>query len=264
MASELPIYQVDAFADSLFAGNPAAVVPLDRWLPDEMLQRIAAENNLAETAYLVAEGDGYQLRWFTPAVEVELCGHATLASGYVVFRFLRPGLRNIGFSTRRAGRLTVEAAGELLSLDLPSRPPKEAAAPAGLDAALGGSPAAVLSHKMLVAVFGSEAEVAALKPDFRLLAALPCDGVIATAQGDDGTDFVSRYFAPHVGIDEDPVTGSAHCVLTPYWAGRLGRSRLEARQISARTGHLVCQDKGDRVVLSGRAQLYLSGLIYMP
>lgn len=263
MPETLAIYQVDAFAEALFAGNPAAVVPLERWLPDETLQKIAAENNLAETAFLVPDGQGWALRWFTPAIEVALCGHATLASGYVVFRFLRPGSRHAAFTTNRAGMLEVSEANGMLTLDLPSHPPEPVPAPDGLAVALGARPAAVLAAEKLLAVFETEEEVAALAPDFRKVAALPFDGVIATAPGSGGTDFVSRYFAPHAGIDEDPVTGSAHCVLTPYWAARLGRRRLEARQISARGGLLLCEDLGGRVALSGRAQLYMTGQIHV-
>ncbi|HLY58838.1 MAG TPA: PhzF family phenazine biosynthesis protein [Stellaceae bacterium] len=263
MPETLAIYQVDAFAETLFGGNPAAVVPLEHWLPDETLQKIAAENNLAETAFLVPDGQGWALRWFTPAVEVALCGHATLASGFVIFRFLRPGSRHAAFTTKRAGMLEVSEVEGVLTLDLPSRPPEPVPPPEGLAAALGARPVAVLAAEKLLAVFETEQEVAALAPDFRKVAALPFDGVIATAPGSAGTDFVSRYFAPHAGIDEDPVTGSAHCVLTPYWAARLGRRRLEARQISARGGHLRCEDLGGRVALSGRAQLYMTGQIHV-
>jgi PhzF family phenazine biosynthesis protein len=261
MFSELPIYQVDAFADSLFAGNPAAVVPLEAWPSDRLLQQIAAENNLAETAYLVPVGDGYELRWFTPAVEVELCGHATLAAGYVVFRFLRPGTARVEFQTRKAGPLAVAERDGLLTIDLPARPPVPIDMPPGLVEALGARPAQVLAARKLVAVFETAAEVAALDPDFRKLGALDFEGVVATAPGEGGVDFVSRFFAPQFGIDEDPVTGSAHAVLTPYWAQRLGRKILSARQISARGGDLACEDLGPRVALSGRAQLYLTGQI---
>jgi len=264
MTTELPIYQIDAFADAVFGGNPAAVVPLPDWLPDATLQQIAAENNLAETAFLVEESDGYQIRWFTPVLEVPLCGHATLASAAVVFRFVRPGLTKINFSTRTAGPLSVTQDGEILTLDFPSQPLHEVPVPAGLEAALGAKPAQILGRRQLFCVFKNDEEVTALKPDFRLLAAIDADGVIATAPGRDGIDFVSRYFAPHAGIDEDPVTGSTHCLLIPYWAQRLGKARLVARQVSARGGTLFCEDRGDRVSIGGRAQLYLKGMILIP
>jgi PhzF family phenazine biosynthesis protein len=265
MTSEFPIYQVDAFTDDVFGGNPAAVVPLQEWLPDALLLKIAAENNLAETAFLVPERDFYHLRWFTPKIEVDLCGHATLASAQVVFEMLYPGRRSVTFLTRRAGPLTVAIERDRLSMDFPARPPERVAAPAGLVEALGGAaPAEVWAAGNLLCVFETEGAVKALEPDFRKLAALDCFGLIATAPGSDGIDFVSRYFAPRAGIDEDPVTGSAHCTLVPYWARRLGKSKLEAHQISARGGRLSCEDRGERVSLAGRAVLYLEGRIFVP
>ena len=264
MALQLPIYQVDAFADALFGGNPAAVVPLRDWLPDGLLLRIAAENNLAETAFLVAEGDTYALRWFTPMAEVPLCGHATLASAYVIFEFLQPGRRQVTFTTRRAGPLSVAQAGDLLAMDFPAKPPESVAEPAGLVEALGARPRTLLAYDKLFAVFDTAGEVKKLAPDFRKLAALDFDGIVATAPGADGIDFVSRYFAPHIGIDEDPVTGSAHCLLVPYWAKALGKTTLVGRQISARGGTVHGEMRGARITLSGKAQLYLDGHIYLP
>jgi PhzF family phenazine biosynthesis protein len=258
----IPIYQVDAFTDRLFAGNPAAVCPLKEWLPDPTLQAIAAENNLSETAFFVGEGEGYLLRWFTPTVEVELCGHATLASGFVVTEILQRGQASVAFHTLKAGTLTVAKDGEWLAMDFPAWPPEPAAADPRVLAALGAAPAEMLSGRgSTLAVFARTEEVAALKPDFAALRGLAGGDIIATAPGRDGIDFVSRYFAPNHGIDEDPVTGSAHCVLTPYWASRLGKTRLSARQISARGGDLVCELKGARVTLSGQAKLYLEGTI---
>jgi PhzF family phenazine biosynthesis protein len=259
----LPIYQVDAFTDRVFGGNPAAVVPLTEWLPDGTLQAIAAENNLSETAFFVPEGEGYALRWFTPALEVDLCGHATLASAFVIGRFLRPEKRRLEFRTLKAGTLVVTRQGDELSMDFPAWPSTPAELPTGLTAALGGgTPAAYLTGKRDgMAVFNTAAEVAALKPDFAALKRLFPFAVIATAPGDNGVDFVSRFFAPGGGIDEDPVTGSAHCALIPYWAGRLGKTRFEARQISQRIGVLNCALDGDRVTIAGRAQLYLEGHI---
>jgi predicted PhzF superfamily epimerase YddE/YHI9 len=259
---QLPIYQVDAFTDKLFGGNPAAVCPLDAWLPDATMQSIAAENNLAETAFFVREGSGYALRWFTPAVEVDLCGHATLASGYVVFSRLEPGRDSVDFRTMKAGILGVSKRGaELLEMNFPSRPAQEAAPPPGLVAALGGTPQAVLRARNCLVVYGSADEVAALKPDMAALGKVDCWAAIATAPGNNGVDFVSRFFAPAQGIPEDPVTGSSHCTLTPYWAKRLGKTELEARQISPRGGALRCTLNGDRVSIAGRAVLYLEGKI---
>jgi PhzF family phenazine biosynthesis protein len=264
MALELPIYQVDAFADALFGGNPAAVVPMPAWLPDALLQKIAAENNLAETAFLVAEGDHYALRWFTPTTEVPLCGHATLASAAVVFEFLQPGRRQVTFTTCHAGALHVTQSGGLLELDFPARPPEPVARPDGLVEALGVLPPTLLANGKLFAVFAAADAVKNLAPDFRKLARLDFDGLVATAPGTGGIDFVSRYFAPHLGIDEDPVTGSAHCLLVPYWAKILGKRKVTGRQISARGGTVHGEDRGERVGLSGRAQLYLEGRIFLP
>lgn len=255
----IPIYQIDAFTDRLFAGNPAAVCPLDRWLPDEVMQAIAAENNLSETAFLVREGDHFRLRWFTPAREVDLCGHATLASGYVVLRGLDRGRDRVEFETR-SGRLEVVRDGELLVMDLPAYPSRPVDAPAGLAESLGREPEAVLKANYLMAVYPDEGTVRGLVPDIRAMVRAGIDEVVVTAPGVD-CDLVSRFFAPGYGIDEDPVTGSAHCVLVPYWASRLGRKRLHARQLSHRGGELECELHGDRVSIAGRAVLYLEGEI---
>jgi PhzF family phenazine biosynthesis protein len=258
----LPLYQIDAFVTGEpFSGNPAAVCPLDSWLPDELMQAIAAENNLSETAFFVPEGEGYALRWFTPATEVDLCGHATLASAYVIFSFLAPSLQAVRFRTEKAGTLAVSRDGELLALDFPARPPEPCAAPEGLAAALGRAPKAVLAARDYLAVYGDPEDVAALAPDFSAIARLDRFAVIATAPGSGGVDFVSRFFAPARGVDEDPATGSAHCTLIPYWAERLGKSRLLARQVSRRGGILHCELLADRVAIAGRAVLYLEGTI---
>jgi predicted PhzF superfamily epimerase YddE/YHI9 len=257
----LPIYQVDAFTEKLFGGNPAAICPLEAWLPDATMQAIAAENNLAETAFFVREGGDYALRWFTPAVEVDLCGHATLASAHIIFSLLEPQRQMVNFRTLKAGTLTVERRDHGLVMDFPARPARPAEAPPGLICALGGAPRDVLRARDHLAVYGSADEVAALKPDFTALAKVDCWAVIATAPGENGIDFVSRFFAPRQGVDEDPVTGSSHCTLVPYWAKRLGKSALEARQISARGGALSCALDGDRVRIGGRAVLYLKGQI---
>lgn len=258
----LPIYQVDAFAENLFGGNPAAICPLSQWLPDATMQAIAAENNLAETAFFVREGADYALRWFTPAVEVDLCGHATLASAHIVFSFLEPQRERVGFRTLKAGTLTVARRGDTLAMDFPSRPPSPIESPPGLLAAIGGTPREILRARDHMLVYGSAAELRALTPDFAALAKIPdCWAVIATAPGEDGIDFVSRFFAPAQGIDEDPATGSSHCTLTPYWAKRLGKTALKARQLSPRGGALDCTLNGDRITIAGRAVLYLEGQI---
>jgi PhzF family phenazine biosynthesis protein len=257
----IPLYQIDAFTSAVFRGNPAAVCPLERWLPDVTLQAIAAENNLSETAFVLREGDGYAIRWFTPTFEIDLCGHATLASAYVVFAFLEPGRDAVTF-TSASGPLSVTRADEILTMDFPARPPKPRAPLAGLAAALGHAPAGLLEARDVLAVFESEQEVSSLAPDFRQLKALG-RMVIATAPGRD-VDFVSRFFAPAHGIDEDPVTGSAHCTLIPYWAERLGKTQLRARQVSARGGELSCEHLGDRVRIGGQAVSYLTGTVVLP
>lgn len=263
---KLPIYQIDAFASAVFTGNPAAVCPLERWLPDATMQAIAAENNLAETAFFVPRADGpgadgrdYDLRWFTPEAEVDLCGHATLASGHVVFTTLEPGRGSVTFHSK-SGPLIVRREGELLAMDFPSWPGVRCDPPPGLAEALGRSPAEVWKARDVMAVFDSEHAVRNLSPSFDRIRALKVFGVIATAPGSE-VDFVSRFFAPLMGIPEDPVTGSAHCTLVPYWAKRLGKSRLAARQVSARGGELICEDRGERVAIAGRAIQYLEGRI---
>ena len=257
----LPIYQIDAFASAVFKGNPAAVVPLEAWLPDATLQSIALENNLSETAYFVREGEGWRLRWFTPSVEVDLCGHATLASAYLILTRISPSLDRVRFESRSGPLEVTRAAEGRLALDFPARPPAPADdASAAVADALGARPKFVLAAMDYMAVFADEGEVAGLRPDMARLTKLGRRAMIATAPGRD-CDFVSRFFAPGVGIPEDPVTGSAHCTLTPYWAKRLGKSALAARQISPRGGELFCEDRGERVGIAGSAVLYLEGTI---
>ena len=256
---KLPIFQIDAFADAQFQGNPAAVCPLPEWLPDEVLQSIAEENNLAETAFYVKSDGHYDLRWFTPLREVDLCGHATLAAAHVLFALCETTDSQISFQSR-SGPLRVLREDDLLTLDFPSQVGVPCEVPAGMAAALGASPNACYRAMDYMAVFESEAEIIALAPDFRGLAALDLRGVIVTAPGKTA-DFVSRFFAPNYGIDEDPVTGSAHCTLAPYWAVRLGKSVMDARQLSKRTGTLRCRVEGDRVFISGKAVTYLEGTI---
>jgi PhzF family phenazine biosynthesis protein len=256
----IPIFQIDAFSDVVFKGNPAAVCPLVEWLPDDLLQAIAAENNLSETAFLTHHGDEYQLRWFTPLREVDLCGHATLAAAYVVLSHLEPNSDQVNFQTK-AGPLTVKRwKQQSLAMDFPSRPALPLEAPEILIRALGCQPVEVLASRDLVAVFNTTAEIVDLTPDLHLIQQLECLGLIVTAPGED-CDFVSRFFAPQAGIPEDPVTGSAHCTLIPYWSQKLGKSELFARQVSARGGELICQDLGDRVLIAGRAVQYLSGIL---
>ena len=256
---DLPVFQIDAFTDAVFGGNPAAVCPLDSWLDTAVMQAIAAENNLAETAFFVANGDGYDLRWFTPTLEVDLCGHATLASAFLIFERLAPQTERIRFQTR-SGELTVARRDGLIYLDFPAYPGPAVDCPAALADGLGNTPVEVIEGPNYMAVFRSEADIAALSPNMDVLATLHPRGVIATAPGD-ACDFVSRFFGPSFGVPEDPVTGSAHCMLTPYWATRLGKDRLEARQISTRGGRLRCENRGGRVGIGGQAVLYLEGKI---
>ena len=256
---QIPIYQVDAFTSTVFGGNPAAVCPLEDWLADEQLQAIAAENNLSETAFFVRRADRYDLRWFTPKLEVDLCGHATLASAFVILNYLTPGKDAVRFDTR-SGELIVRRDGDMLSMDFPALPPEPCELPPELLRALGGEPLEVLRASYYLAVYGSEQEVLDLSPDMGLLASIEGAAVIASAPGWE-VDFVSRFFAPSFGIPEDPVTGSAHSTLIPFWAKRQCKSRLKARQVSARGGELFCEDRGDRVTIAGHAVLYLTGVI---
>ena len=256
---KLSLYQVDAFTSRVFGGNPAAVVPLSSWLDDATLQAIAAENNLSETAFFVGGSGRYAIRWLTPQTEVDLCGHATLASAFVIFTRLEPGTDAVEFSSK-GGTLRVTRAGDLLALDFPSRPARPVDLAGALQAALGARPKEVWAARDLMAVYETEDEVRELKPDLPLLSAFDSFAVLVTAPGREA-DFVSRFFAPRQGVPEDPVTGSAHCTLVPYWAKRLGKSTLYARQVSARGGELFCEDKGDRVSIAGRAVMYLEGTV---
>lgn len=261
---ELNLYQVDAFTSKLFAGNPAAVVPLDEWLDDHLLQAIAAENNLSETAFVGPGENGLRLRWFTPAAEVDLCGHATLATAFVLFNIAGADGDTVEFESR-SGKLTVTR-GEngRLEMDLPAWPAEAQTLTPGIAQTLGAVPEDVfLGPHDLMAVFEKADDIHALVPDTKRIMQLDTTGLIVTAPGTD-CDFVSRYFAPRVGIPEDPVTGSAHCMMAPYWAEKLGRNPLHARQVSARGGELWCRVDGDRVHVSGSAVLYLEGRIRVP
>jgi PhzF family phenazine biosynthesis protein len=259
---QLPIYQIDAFTSRVFAGNPAAVCPLDAWLPDATMQAIAAENNLSETAYFVRENGGYRIRWFTPGVEVDLCGHATLASGHLLLTRLTPQADAVEFASL-SGPLRVTRRGKLLALDFPARAVAPAAIPDALAAALSVRPSAFLmANKRCFAVYDSAAQIRTLAPDMAALAVHAPDGIAVTAPDSD-YDFVSRFFAPSKGIPEDPVTGSTHTSLIPYWAARLGKTSLRAAQLSARGGELQCRLDGDRVEIAGEAVLYMEGRIYV-
>ncbi|PLW67376.1 isomerase [Pseudohalioglobus lutimaris] len=262
---KMPIYQVDAFTTELFRGNPAAVMPLDAWPEDHLLQAVASENNLSETAYLVAGEGGYALRWFTPEVEVDLCGHATLASAHVLYQHLGYADDSVRFNTR-SGDLQVRRENGAYTLDFPAYALAEMEVDAAVCAALGAVPQQALqvegAAKRLY-VFESEEEVAALSPDFAALLAACDQSIIVTAPGT-SVDFVSRFFGPAVGVDEDPVTGSAHCALVPYWAGRLGRPRLDARQISRRGGELQCELKAGRVLMTGGCVTFMQGEVHWP
>ena len=258
---KLKLYQVDAFTDKVFAGNPAAVCPLDKWLPDETLQNIAMENNLAETAYYVKNNDQFEIRWFTPAVEVDLCGHATLAAAYVLFNYENYRGNEITFISPRSGKLTVTKDGKMLTLDFPSDKYERAELSQQLIACFNSQPIEAYKGKTdYMLVFNSEDDIRKTVPDFTAISKLKVRGIIITAPGIE-VDFVSRFFAPQSGINEDPVTGSAHTTLIPYWAQKTGKSELDAIQLSARKGFLKCAYHGDRVKISGQAITYLQGEI---
>lgn len=256
---KIPFYQVDAFTGKVFGGNPAAVCILERWLDTDVLQSVAAENNLSETAFLVPRSKGqYHLRWFTPAIEVDLCGHATLASAFVILSFIDRTLSSVAFETR-SGLLSVARSGELLSMDFPSRKPEPMEKSSVISEALKAEPLEFLRSREVLAVFQDESTIRNMSPDFGKLEQIKDTfAVIVTARGE-RCDFVSRFFAPRAGIDEDPVTGSAHCTLIPYWAERLGKNKLYAFQLSKRGGELFCENEGDRVKISGRAVLFAQG-----
>jgi PhzF family phenazine biosynthesis protein len=256
-----PIYQVDAFTSKLFGGNPAAICPLDIWLPDETMQKLATENNLSETAFFVYEGNRYHIRWFTPEYEIDLCGHATLASAFIIFNYLDHPSDVIQF-TCRSGLLEVSRKGDLIELNFPSRMPQAEEIPEAILKCFDIKPSTVLKSRDYFLVYDNEEQVSSLTPDFVYLNKVNSIGIIVTAKGNT-TDFVSRFFVPNSVIGEDPVTGSAHCSLIPYWAQQLGKSQLTARQLSKRQGELLCEDKGDRVTMAGNAVLYLKGEYYL-
>jgi len=256
---KLSLYQIDAFAEKIFEGNSAAICPLDQWLPDEVLQSVAQENNLSETAYFINEDGRYHIRWFTPTVEVDLCGHATLACAYVIFEIL--GLENeVILFHSKSGELRVTRRGKLIELDFPRATISKCEIPSEITNAFGKEPIEVWRSDDYIAVYDNEEDIVSLSPDFNILSQLECRGVVATSRGEK-VDFVSRFFAPRYGINEDPVTGSAHCELMPYWASVLGKNKLSAAQLSKRGGKLQCELAGERVLISGRAVKYLEGTI---
>lgn len=257
------IYQVDAFADKVFSGNPAAICPLEQWLSDELLQKIAMENNLAETAFYVKAGDQYQIRWFTPTVEVDLCGHATLASAFVLFNFENYKGTTVRFHSPRSGSLTVSKNGELLTLNFPTDKIIEVELSKELMEGFNSKPLQAFKGKTdYMLVFDGEKEIRNMIPELDKIAKLKARGVIATAKGEN-SDFVCRFFAPQSGINEDPVTGSAYTSLAPYWAKQLGKTEMTSVQLSERKGYIQCNHLGDRVEISGQAKLYMIGEIYL-
>ena len=259
---KVPYYQLDVFTSRVFRGNPAGVCLLEEdWLPDELMQAIAAEHNLSETAFALQRGDWFGLRWFTPAVEVDLCGHATIATAHVLFSEVQYGAHELRFDTL-SGEVGVARSNGRLVLDFPSRPPHPLVAPGDLDKAMGHPPAETLAARDYLLVYESEAHVRRIRPDFKAMLDWDCLGVIATAHWDDpAVDFGSRFFAPRAGVNEDPATGSAHCTLIPYWANRLGKVNLHGMQISSRGGEFFCRDAGERVRIGGNAVTYMRGEI---
>jgi PhzF family phenazine biosynthesis protein len=256
---KLPIYQIDAFADEVFKGNPASVVPLDSWLSNEVMQKIAQENNQAETAFYVKDGAEYHIRWFTPMAEVSLCGHATMAAAYVLFNYDNFKGDEISFGSKSGG-LTVRRSDDEITLNFPSSEFKIAKLPDGMLEGLGVLPSELYQNEDYMMVLDSEEEVRSLKPNFDALKKVSTRGIIVTAKGDK-VDFVSRFFAPNVGINEDPVTGSAHTTMVPYWSKKLHKTELIAEQISPRGGRVKCTDLGDRVEMAGKVVTYLVGEI---
>jgi PhzF family phenazine biosynthesis protein len=258
---KLSIYQVDAFAETVFSGNPAAIIPLENWIDEALMQKIAMENNLSETAFIVKEDEVYQIRWFTPENEVDLCGHATLASAYVIKNFIEPHIAEIEFSTQKVGELKASAKEGMYTLDFPARIPEPCSAPEDLLKSLGTSIAVeILKSRDYFVVLPDEEAVKNIEPDFLLMQQLDTFGVIVTAKGQ-SADVVSRCFYPGAGINEDPVTGSAHCNIVPYWAQKLGKTKLHCKQLSKRGGSLDCELAGDRVLMTGKCVLFLQGEI---
>ncbi len=258
----IPIYQVDAFTQRVFSGNPAAVCPLESWPDDAVMQSIALENNLSETAFFIHPKSGYHIRWFTPLAEVDLCGHATLATAFVIFTYFEKSSDELHFSSR-SGELIVKRNSDLFTLHFPAKPPMTCAPPKALLEGLVVEPIEVMRADDYFVVYSNEEQIIRLNPLMEKLKELDLRGVVVTAKGRE-VDFVSRFFAPILGVDEDPVTGSAHCSLVPYWSKKLGKNKLHARQLSRRGGELYCQNAGERVLISGHAVEYMQGRISIP
>jgi PhzF family phenazine biosynthesis protein len=260
---KIPFFQVDAFTNKAFGGNPAAICILNSWLDNDVLQKIAAENNLSETAFLVPTSPGnYELKWFTPTVEIDLCGHATLASAFVLFEYFDQGKTVLKFQTA-SGELSVTKSEKLLSMDFPARPPIETKPPGILTEALGVEASYVLESRDILAVFEDEDTIQNMTPDFDKLKKVQSHFAVIVSAPGEHSDFVSRFFAPNAGINEDPVTGSAHCTLIPYWAKRLNKNKLHAFQLSTRKGEVFCEYSADRVIISGHSTLFAKGEIYI-
>lgn len=257
----LSLYVVDAFTEKLFSGNPAAVVPLENWLDDKTMQNIAAENNLSETAFFVKSGERYHIRWFTPAAEVDLCGHATLASSFIIKNYLDKSAEKIFFDSR-SGELIIEFEGDLINLNFPARIVEPIDPPEGLAELFPVTPKDILFNKSYLIVFENEKQVREMKFSIKDLLQFKTHGAIITAKGD-SVDFVSRFFVPDVGVDEDPVTGYAHTILIPYWSRKLNKDKLKALQVSARGGELYCENMGERVKIGGKAALYSEGRLFL-
>ncbi|MFO7807071.1 MAG: PhzF family phenazine biosynthesis protein [Candidatus Moraniibacteriota bacterium] len=256
---KLPVYQIDAFTSNVFEGNPAAIVPLEEWITSKLMQKIAMENNLSETAFIVKSGQDYEIRWFTPLCEVDLCGHATLAAAYLVLYLLEPKKDEVTFSSK-SGDLNVKKENRMLAINLPSKKNKKIDIPEILSEALGKKPLEVYESDDLMAIFENEEDIKNLQPDFLKLKEIDTRGIIVTAPGAH-VDIVSRFFAPAIGINEDPVTGSAHTKLTPFWSAKTGKKELSAKQLSNRPGKLICRNNEDYVQLLGNARIYLTGEI---
>ncbi len=259
----LKIYQVDAFSNKVFGGNPAAVCILDEWMEDELLQKIAEENNLSETAFAVRQGEKWNIRWYTPRTEVDLCGHATLATAFVIFNHTQPDLQKIHFYSDRSGDLYVSREKDLITMDFPKDELHEVENNFVLNQALGRAPTKTFRGKSdYLLIYDSEEDIRHMTPDFNALGKIDARGVIISSPSTE-VDFVSRFFGPKVGIDEDPVTGSAHTTLVPYWTKRLNKSEMQAKQLSERGGEIFCEDLEERVKISGQAQLYMIGEIFL-
>jgi PhzF family phenazine biosynthesis protein len=260
---KIPVFQVDAFSSNVFGGNPAAICILENWLDNSVLQKIAAENNLSETAFIVPESPGnYELKWFTPTIEMDLCGHATLASAFVLFEYYDHGKVELKFQTA-SGELSVQKTENLLSMNFPAKPPVEISPPEILIEALGAKASCVLESRDLLAVFEDEDIIQIMRPDFDKIKKIKSHFAVIVSAPGKKSDFVSRFFAPNAGVNEDPVTGSAHCTLIPYWAKRLKKSELHAYQLSSRKGELFCEYLGDRVSIAGHSVLFAKGEIYL-